>query len=69
MLSLMKNAKPIVGKKQDRLVQMVRKHREVQDRVMQMYRKREMEFLKRIQAEMLRDDYEEDEERASRVHG
>jgi hypothetical protein len=68
MISLLKNARPIVGKKQDRLVVMVRKHREIQDRIMVAYRRREIEFLKRIQAEMLRED-NEDDERASRVHG
>lgn len=68
MISLLKNAKPYIGKKQDRIVVMVRKHREVQDRIMVAYRRREIEFLKKIQAEMLRED-DEDEERASRVHG
>lgn len=68
MLSMMKNAKPVVARKQDRVVAMVRKHREIQERVMTAYRKREIEFLKRLQAEMLRDDME-DEDLPCRVHG
>ena len=58
----------VLSKKQDRIVKMTRQHREIQDRVMKAYQKREKEFLKRVQEELMREE-PEDEEKASRIHG
>lgn len=49
-----------VSQKQDKIIKMTRQHREIQDRVMKAYQKREKEFLKRIQEELMREDADDD---------
>lgn len=50
------NNRVSLSKKQDRIIKMTRQHREVQEKVMIEYQKREKEFLKRIQEELIRKD-------------
>jgi hypothetical protein len=50
------NNRVSLSKKQDRIIKMTRQHREVQEKIMIEYQKREKEFLKRIQEELIRKD-------------
>lgn len=59
----------VVSNKQDKIIKMTRQHREIQDRVMKAYQKREKEFLKKIQEELMREEPEEPEDPPALTHG
>lgn len=56
-----------LAQRQERVIRMIREHRRIQQRVMDAYRKREVQLLEKIKAEMLRE--EEDDDKPQFVHG
>lgn len=57
-------------KKQNKIIQMTREHRRLQDNHLKEYQNREKEFMRRIQEEWKKDyDDEEEEEEVSIIHG